>query len=769
MLKKRVVSLLTATAVAITVFFPFAIADAAETREIHVTVGGSANGSGTENNPLNSIQAAVDKIPEMVVGGNQVKIYVHGGTYYADEPIVFTPEHSGTQGNPVLVQAYNNERVVLSGGRRISSWKEEGGGLVSAELNDFDSIGALSVNGKAAEEAADNTNEIVTQGYGTYSWCKTGIIANRADIPSGVTMEDGFVICYYKWEKHRLKTNGLTDYPADSSKVVIQLDAPYSVYVASIGLSALQRFYLSNDKALLDEPGEYFFDKEEKKLYYKLRNGESADSIAAYVGREEQLMRFEGNTASDKTANIIIDGISFANAAWKEAMSNGLAVNQSVRIKPISNSDTTGIRDYITLIPSAVTLNLASDITIRNCTFSNIDKTAVGLYDGVENCVIQGNTFSDIAASAISIGTPGHSEEDGGGRYNVAYKKNAWTENTYIQDFANYATDEDDLSSWSSEYTRPTEDFYIDLEKAYKITGVEIVSSKDKNNTTDRVKFRIDASNDIGFSDYVTLAEQGDTPFAADSSFYASYSGTGRYRYVRLVKTDGARMFLTKFRVFTDDANEQIKQTCKNNTISNNYITRVGTKYEGAAALHMFKVENTQVVHNYIKDVPYSAISLGWGWSVQPNSNTCKNNYIGFNRLEKVMQKRSDGGALYTLGNLGNTIAEYNYVTGGKGEPGGFYPDEGSNGMIIRYNVIEGVDEWLQIWTDSITNITASGNYYHSACRLHNDNPNHNTVTGNTKYKDSGNSDAVQADINNRIGAAGLEQAYQSLIYKVAQ
>ncbi|MCX8091583.1 MAG: hypothetical protein N3I86_11765, partial [Verrucomicrobiae bacterium] len=51
--------------------------------------------------------------------GRPVSIQLRGGTYFLDAPVVLRPEHSG-----VSLVAYRNEKPVLSGGRRITGWRE---------------------------------------------------------------------------------------------------------------------------------------------------------------------------------------------------------------------------------------------------------------------------------------------------------------------------------------------------------------------------------------------------------------------------------------------------------------------------------------------------------------------------------------------------------------------------------------------------------------------------------------------------------------------
>jgi hypothetical protein len=53
-----------------------------------------------------------------------------------------------------------------------------------------------------------------------------------------------------------------------------------------------------------------------------------------------------------------------------------------------------------------------------------------------------------------------------------------------------------------------------------------------------------------------------------------------------------------------------------------------------------------------------------------------------------VQQKLSDGGGIYTLGNMPGTIIRDNHIHDNGGAPGGIYLDEGSGFIEITGNVV---------------------------------------------------------------------------------
>ncbi len=113
--------------------------------------------------------------------------------------------------------------------------------------------------------------------------------------------------------------------------------------------------------------------------------------------------------------------------------------------------------------------------------------------------------------------------------------------------------------------------------------------------------------------------------------------------------------------------------------------------------------DGTIIAHSEICRLPYSGVSIGWGWGeedagggaanyTQPfrykTPTATPNNRCEFNHIHHVMQALQDGWAIYTLSIQPGTIIRGNDLHDNKGGPGGIYLDEGSGNNNVTGNLI---------------------------------------------------------------------------------
>ena len=127
------------------------------------------------------------------------------------------------------------------------------------------------------------------------------------------------------------------------------------------------------------------------------------------------------------------------------------------------------------------------------------------------------------------------------------------------------------------------------------------------------------------------------------------------------------------------------------NRVANCLIDHCGALYSGAVGIWIGIAAETEVVHNELRQLPYTGVSVGWVWNPSPSG--CRGNVIAHNHIHDVMQVLSDGGGIYTLGRQPGTVLRENRIHGvplnaGRAESNGIFMDEGSTAILVEGNTI---------------------------------------------------------------------------------
>ena len=285
--------------------------------EIHVSVNGNNANDGSKERPLRTIQAAV----EMMTKGDVC--IVHTGIYRENIKI----SKSGEATHPIIIKAAEGEKPVISGLDVINlSWKstEQKGVFVADYKND--NIEQLFINSKPLLEArwpnvpkdkngdwkffspdawavVDNTGNR----YGTVR--DSRLAATGWDINGAKAVLN---VCHQFFTWTRMITgyfpkSDTFNYPKDLGKSIKAKDESG----ASLAFND-DRYYLVGKKEFLDAPGEWYYNKDQQKLYVYSLDGNIPKS-----GSMEVKTRYFALTADENANFLIIDGITFYGTAFK--------------------------------------------------------------------------------------------------------------------------------------------------------------------------------------------------------------------------------------------------------------------------------------------------------------------------------------------------------------------------------------------------------------------------------------------------------------------
>ncbi len=135
---------------------------------------------------------------------------------------------------------------------------------------------------------------------------------------------------------------------------------------------------------------------------------------------------------------------------------------------------------------------------------------------------------------------------------------------------------------------------------------------------------------------------------------------------------------------------------CRDNVIKDNLITKIGRDYHSSVGIFAGYTEGLAIENNELADMPYTGISVGWGWTLE--ATPLKNNLIRRNRIHNVMRLLADGAGIYMLSRQPGTQLVENYIfniarspSAGEHLVSAIYLDEGSSQIRLADNLLENV------------------------------------------------------------------------------
>jgi len=301
---------------------------------MYVSPGGNDNWSGRlakankdhSDGPVASLAGARDAIRQLRKAGRltPVRVQLAHGQYFITDPVVFTPQDSGTADAPIVFEAAPGAKPVIHGGRGIGNFKKRPDGTWYAQVPDVAAgkwcFEQLWVNGRRAVRAREPDKfyyymrRKVTYGVDPL----TGNAANlqsrafgarAADVRplldvSKKQLRDVALIAYHSWATglHRVAS-------VDPQTSVVVTTGPGRWPFFRWGRS--QRYHIENFRAALDEPGEWYLDRE-GTLYYKPRPGEDITTADVIAPVAEAFIRLRGESTPGRyVEHLTFRGLSF--------------------------------------------------------------------------------------------------------------------------------------------------------------------------------------------------------------------------------------------------------------------------------------------------------------------------------------------------------------------------------------------------------------------------------------------------------------------------
>jgi hypothetical protein len=402
--------------------------------ELYVAPDGNDASPGTAQQPFAHVERARDRIREMKQAGTLppggVSVVLRAGTYYLDRPLLFEPQDSGTEAQPIVYTAAENAEVTISGGRLVRGWQHVKDNLWTVQLPQVSSgewyFRQLFNNGQRLDRARlPQTGFYRTVGplsqYAatiklrdfklsqslrtTHPDASCGFSYKPGDIQQWPDADEAEVITYHSWE-----CSWQTIRKIDDQKHDVYFYSPCR-YPVGIFTPACP-YRIENIRDGLLQPGEWQLDRKTGVLSYLSRTDEDPNKETIVAPVLEKLVLFQGeNKHARFVHHITLRGIRFSCTEYAMGIYD-ISPDWPARMQKIDPSWPSTFPPGYTdsqaapLCGEAIELNSARDCAVERCELTNIGAYGIGIFDGSSSDRVTGCYIHDAGGGGVLVRHP---------------------------------------------------------------------------------------------------------------------------------------------------------------------------------------------------------------------------------------------------------------------------------------------------------------------------------------------------------------------------
>jgi hypothetical protein len=329
-----------------------------------------------------------------------VRVTIRGGTYFLDKPLEFWPGDSGTEKAPITYAAAAREKVVLSGGRRLTGgqWGEVNGqkawmiDLPEVKINKW-KFRQLFVNGERRPRTRlPKMGMYRIESLPGYDWKRRTetvfdgtkqFVYSGTDVQRWRNLQDVEVIGIANWLDNRLPVQEV-----DVDKRLVTFDRR-SLFTLDdehyTGPPKPSVYWVENVFEKLDTPGQWYVDRPQGRLYYLPRPGEDMQTAEIIAPRLPQVMRLVGWEGAP-VAHVHFEGLTFSHTEWEPPTDWAASLQAG------------------TAVPGAVYFDFAERCSLRKGAIEHTGTYGVEVNMGCIDIEISHNRMADIGAGGVKVG-----------------------------------------------------------------------------------------------------------------------------------------------------------------------------------------------------------------------------------------------------------------------------------------------------------------------------------------------------------------------------
>ena len=291
--------------------------------EFYVSSHGNDNNIGTREQPFASIGPAGNEVRNAIRNGlcQNIGVIIRGGLYKLETPLlIFEPLDSGSHEYSITYRAASGETPILFGGTKITNWKKKRDNIWITDLPEVRKgdwyFRQLFVNDTRAIRACfpnkndDNLliSEVDDLMFGQ-AIDRQKLTVDK-DFPGGnLAGKKAELVVFHVWSISRARImssneRGLITYPVG--------------WIGHGGASVTRgrSLFLEHALEFLDQPNEWYLDRDPGVLYYMAADGKTPNDIDIIAPVVERLLYLKG-TKEQPIQNLHFEGLRLEHAAWR--------------------------------------------------------------------------------------------------------------------------------------------------------------------------------------------------------------------------------------------------------------------------------------------------------------------------------------------------------------------------------------------------------------------------------------------------------------------